>query len=319
MKKKIYFLAPKNEWWTYFYYKEISEYLIKSYSDIYDVYFCNSLFDYIKLHFIKTDIIFSIIPFLFKPIWAKKYFFNLHWNYKIERKNKLLWVKLLYLTELNLWFCDKIILTSYYLADKLNFRDKYNFKIIISKLFIWNFNRSKNDFKLDNVKLLTISSANFYEKWIWVYDLAKEIVKLKNLNLTWKIVLPWNIDNKKIIVDKINSLKKGDNLNIEIYDFLPKEELNNLYIESDIFVYSSNLETWWWVIMDASSFWIPIILLNNDLWSYIYPKEFITDNFEQKFLEIINNYDFYSDLSYNFSLNYKKEDIINDLLNKIKE
>lgn len=319
MKKKIYFLAPKNEWWTYFYYKEISEYIIKNYSDIYDVYFCNSLTFYIKLHFIKTDIIFSIIPFLFKPIWAKKYFFNLHWNYKIERKNKWLWVKLLYLTELNLWFCDKIILTSFYLADKLNFRNKYNFKIIISKLFISNFNKSKNDFKLDNIKLLTISSANFYEKWIWVYDLAKEIVKLKKINLTWKVVLPWNIYNKKIIVDKINSLKKGDNLNIEIYDFLPKEELNSLYIESDIFVYSSNLETWWWVIMDACSYWKPIILLENDLWKYIYPKEFITDNFEQKFLEIINNYDFYSDISYNFSLNYKKEDIINDLLDKIKE
>lgn len=319
MKKKIYFLAPKNEWGTYFYYKEISEYLIKNYSDIYDVYFCNSLTFYIKLHFIKTDIIFSIIPFLFKPIWAKKYFFNLHWNYKIERKNKWLWVKFLYLTELNLWFCDKIILTSFYLANKLNFRNKYNFKIIISKLFISDFNKPKNDFKLDNIKLLTISSANFYEKWIWVYDLAKEIVKLKNINLTWKIVLPWNIDNKKIIIDKINLLKKGDNLNIEIYDFLPKEQLTNLYSESDIFVYSSNLETWWWVIMEACSYWKPIILLENDLWKYIYPKEFITNNFEQKFLEIINNYNFYSDISYNFSLNYKKEDIINDLLDKIKE
>lgn len=319
MKKKIYFLAPKNEWGTYFYYKEISEYLIKNYSDIYDVYFCNSLTFYIKLHFIKTDIIFSIIPFLFKPIWAKKYFFNLHWNYKIERKNKWLWVKFLYLTELNLWFCDKIILTSFYLANKLNFRNKYNFKIIISKLFISDFNKPKNDFKLDNIKLLTISSANFYEKWIWVYDLAKEIVKLKNINLTWKIVLPWNIDNKKIIIDKINLLKKGDNLNIEIYDFLPKEQLTNLYSESDIFVYSSNLETWWWVIMEACSYWKPIILLENDLWDYIYPKEFITNNFEQKFLEIINNYNFYSDISYNFSLNYKKEDIINDLLDKIKE
>jgi len=77
-KKKIIFLAPKNEGGTYFYYKEISEYLIQNYSDIYDVYFCNSLKDYIKLHFIKTDIIFSIIPFLFKPILTKKYIFNLH-------------------------------------------------------------------------------------------------------------------------------------------------------------------------------------------------------------------------------------------------
>jgi hypothetical protein len=96
-KKNIYFLAPKNKWGTYFYYKEISEYLIKNNSDIYDIKFVNSLFDYIKLHFIKVDIIFSIIPFVFKPLWSKKYIFNLHWDYKRERKNKWLWVKLLYL------------------------------------------------------------------------------------------------------------------------------------------------------------------------------------------------------------------------------
>ena len=124
-KKKIYFLAPKNKWWTYFYYKEIVSYLDKNYWENYDVYFLNTFFDYIKLHFIKSDIIFSIIPFVFKPLFTKKYIFNLHWNYKIERKNKWLWVKLLYLTELNLWFSNKIMLTSYYLADKLKFRNKY--------------------------------------------------------------------------------------------------------------------------------------------------------------------------------------------------
>jgi len=75
--------------------------------------------EYLLWHFKKADIIFSIVPFFFKPIGAKKYIFNLHGNYKIERKNKGLGVKLMYLTEFNLRFSDQIMLVSYYLADKL--------------------------------------------------------------------------------------------------------------------------------------------------------------------------------------------------------
>lgn len=315
MKKKVYFLAPKNEGWTYFYYKELSEYLIKNYSDIYDVYFCNSLKDYIKLHFIKADIIFSIIPFLFKPIWSKKYFFNLHWNFKIERKNKWLWVKLLYLSELNLWFCDKIILTSYYLADKLNFRKKYENKIEIIPNFVNNIEENIKIFKKNNIDLLTISSANFLEKWIWIYELSKEIFKVKDVNLNWKIILPWNKKNKEIILNKIKKLDKPKNINIEIFDFIEKKDLNNFYKKCDIFIYASNLETWWWVIMDACSFWKPIILIENDLWKYIYPKDFIWSDFEYRLKYIINNYEIESTKSYDFVQKYMIENVIN----KIKE
>lgn len=315
MKKKIYFLAPKNEGWTYFYYKEISEYLIKDYSDIYDVYFCNSLFDYIKLHFIKTDTIFSIIPFLFKPIWAKKYFFNLHWNYKIERKNKWLWVKLLYLTELNLWFCDNIILTSFYLADKLNFRKKYKNKIEIIPLFINKIEETNKKLENNNINILTISSANFLEKWLWIFDLAKEIFKIDDLNINWKIILPWNKINKKIILNKINNLEKKSNITIEILDFINKNELKQYYKDWDIFVYASNLETWGWVIMEACSFWKPVILLKNDLWEYIYPKEFITTDIRYRLNYIINNYNGESKKSLDF---IKKFDIKNIIL-KIRD
>ena len=122
--KTVVFIAPKWKWWTYYYYKDITDYLIENCKSEYNVIFCNSLKDYIKRHFKKADIIFSIIPFFFKPLWAKKYIFNLHWNYKIERKSKSLWSKLQYLAWLNLWFSDKILITSYFLADKLWFRNK---------------------------------------------------------------------------------------------------------------------------------------------------------------------------------------------------
>lgn len=314
-KKKIIFLAPKNEWWTYFYYKEISEYLIKNHSDIYDVYFCNSLTDYIKLHFIKTDTIFSIIPFLFKPIWTKKYFFNLHWNYKIERNNKWLWVKLLYLAELNLWFCDKIILTSFYLADKLNFREKYKNKIEIIPNFVNEIEDSNKQLEKNNINLLTISSANFLKKWLWIYDLSKEIFKIEDLNINWKIILPWNKVNKNFILTKINNLEKKSNINIEILDFINKNKLKQYYKDCDIFVYASNLETWGWVVMEACSFWKPIILLKNDLWEYIYPKEFITTDIRDRLNYIISNYSDESKKSIDF---IRKFNIINIIL-RIKD
>lgn len=314
MKKKIYFLAPKNDGWTYFYYKEISEYFIKNYPDLYEVYFCHSLKDYIKLHFIKADVIFSIIPFFFKPMRSKKYFFNLHGNYKRERKNTWLWVKLLYFSELNLWFCDKIILTSYYLADILYFREKYKNKIEILPLFIDNIEENKKILDKNNINFLTISSSNFLEKWLWIYDLAKEIFKIKDTSINWKIIFPWNKKNKEIILKKIKKLDKPKNINIEIFDFIPKEKLSQYYRECDIFVYSSNLETWWWVITEACSFGKPIILLDNDLWKYIYPKEFIANNFEYRFKDIVNNYIYYSELSFKFILWFSKKNIISNFI-----
>jgi hypothetical protein len=73
-------------------------------------------------------------------------------------------VKLLYLSELNLWFSDKIMLTSYYLADKLDFRQKYSDKIIIVPNFIKSISDNIKKIDKNNINLLTISSSNFYEK-----------------------------------------------------------------------------------------------------------------------------------------------------------
>ena len=316
-KKKIYFLAPKSKWGTYFYYKEISEYFIKNHSDVYDIKFCNSFLDYIKLHFIKTDIIFSIIPLFFKPIFTKKYIFNLHWNFKIERKNKWLWVKLLYLSELNLWFSDKIMLTSYYLADKLNFRKKYEYKIVLIPFFVNNIITNNKKIDSNNIKLLTVSSSNFLKKWLGIYDLAKELSKIKKINILWEVIFPWDEKNKEFILKKINSLEFWNNIKIKFYDFVERDKLNYIYKNTDIFIYSSWLETWWWTIMEALSFWKPVILLKNDLWGYIYLKEFITNNFNKSFFKVIKNYSFYSNLSYHFSMKYKKELIIGKLVNNL--
>lgn len=294
MKKKIYFLAPKNEWWTYFYYKEISEYLIKNYSDIYDIYFCNSLFDYIKLHFIKTDTIFSIIPFLFNPIWAKKYFFNLHWNYKIERKNKWLWVKLLYLTELNLWFCDKIILTSFYLADKLNFRNKYKNKIEILPNFVHEINEKNKQLQKHNLNFLTITSFKFYEKWKWIINLWNVIKKLWEYYIDEIInfTIVWNEENEnfsniKSDFDKINFSK---NVNIILKWWLSKEEIKNEFLNNNNFLYWSNLDNYPWVILDAINYNLNVYTNNFESFNYFLDESIICKSEKEMFEKKISNY-----------------------------
>jgi len=90
-KIKIAFMAPESKGGPYHIYKEIVKELNKKYWNQVEAYFFNSKKDWLKLHFTKFDVIFSVIPFLFKPLGTKKFIFNLHWNYKIERKKKWLW------------------------------------------------------------------------------------------------------------------------------------------------------------------------------------------------------------------------------------
>lgn len=309
--KKLVFISPKWKWGTYYYYKDITDYLIENYKNQYDVIFCNSLKDYILRHFKKADIIFSIVPFLFKPLLSKKYIFNLHWNFKEERKSKNLWAKLQYLAELNLWFSDKILLTSYFLADKLWFRKKYENKILISPLFLKTVG-SKIKRKVHTpLRLLTVSSANFLEKWMWVYDLAKQIFKIKDFDINRTIILPWNIDNKNIILNKIQGLQKWKNIQYKILDFIQREELDNLYIENDIFVYATRLDTRWWVIMEACSFWLPIILLPYELWNYIwYPNNFIAQNIQKQIWTLLKIYVIESTNSIEFVKPYSIENTV---------
>lgn len=316
-KIKIAFLAPETKWWPYYIYKDIVEALKSDFWNKLDVYFYNSKKDWVKLHFKKIDFIFSVIPFLFKPLWAKKYLYNLHWNYKIERKNKWLGVKLLYLSELNLFFSDNIMLTSYFLADKLWFREKYSDKIIINPIFVKNINNSKKVFNNINwtINLLTVSSTKFLDKGKWIIDIWKQLSKINDLNINWTIVAGWNDENKKNIFDEFNTIKFNSNIKVKSLDWVEKEALHKLYNDSDIFIYGTRLDTWWVTIMEAMSFWLPVILLEYELWDYIFPKEIVTDNIENRIRDVINNYEEYKKYSLSFINNYSYEIIINKLFN----
>lgn len=291
MKKKIYFLAPKNEWWTYFYYKEISEYFIKNHSELYEVYFCHSLKDYIKLHFIKADIIFSIIPFFFQPMGAKKYFFNLHGNYKKERKNSWLWVKLLYLTELNLWLSDKIILTSYFLADKLNFREKYNNKIEILPNFV-NEIEEKNIQSTENTfHFLTITSFKFYDKWRGIIHLWKVIQKIwqyyHDKDIVFTIVGVDKSYNFFQIKKEFDTLEFSQNIKIIFKWWLNKNEIKNEFLTHNTFLYWTYLDNYPGVILEAIQYNLKVFTNNFESFEYFLDNNILCKNEDEVFQKIL--------------------------------
>lgn len=284
-KKKIVFLAPKNKWWTYYYYKDISDYLIQNHSDEFDVYFCNSLFDYIKFHFLKVDIIFSIIPFLFKPLFVKRYIYNLHWNYKVERKIKWLWVKLLYLSELNLWFSDSIMLTSYYLADKLNFKNKYEKKIVIVPNFVKEI-INKNEQLLENdFNFLTITSFKFFEKWKWILNLWKVIKQLWYSIADKKILftIVWNEDNDNFfkIKSEFDKINFPNNVTINWKWWVSKKDLEKEFLKHNTFLYWTELDNYPWVVIDAINYNLKVFVNNFESFKYFLNDEIICKNEEE--------------------------------------
>lgn len=303
MKQKIYFLAPQNTWGTYYYYKNISDYLIKYYSHEYDVYFCNSFLDYIKLHFIKTDFVFSIIPFLFRPIRTRKYFFNPHWNYKVERRNKWLWVKILYLTELNLLFCNKIILTSYFLSDTLHFREKYNSKIQIIPNFVAERIPKINLDVENKYNFLTITSFDFKKKWDGVISLLRVIQKLwntlENQKITFSIAWKREWKNYEKVYSIFKEMTFPDNVIINWLWWINKEDMTKNFLMHNTFLYWSGLDNTPWVILDAMNYNRKIYTNNFESFSYIVPEECIChdeDEMLEKILEdevCIDAYTFY--------------------------
>ena len=91
--KKIAFIAPKKGG-THNFFHWITRSLNELYWEEIKIIFIHDFYWYIQSHFKEYDIIFSIIPFFFKPLQASQYVYNLHWNYEKERKSNWIWVKL---------------------------------------------------------------------------------------------------------------------------------------------------------------------------------------------------------------------------------
>lgn len=321
--KTIYFLAPEKKWGPYYIYKDIVDYINDKFSDKYKAILCNSKTDYFMLHFKKVDYIISVIPFLFKPLWVKKYYFNPRWNWEIEKKKNSLWNKLQYLSPLNLWFCDKIILPSLYLADKLWFKNKYTDKIYILPNFIElpDLSFSKNKINVDEytIKIITITSFKFFEKGIWILNLAN-VIKLfweeLKKRIIWTIV--WNDESDNFLQIKKNFDKICFPSNVEIVWkwWLKKDEVNVELKKNDIFLYWTYLDNFPNILLQAMSFGLPILSNNFESLKYFLKNEMLCTNEEEmvnKIFEIlsVNYYDFVK-ISLDTSTNFVKEKILSE-------
>lgn len=317
-KKKVAFLAPENKWWPYYIYKDIVEGLKEKYSEELDVYFFNSKKDWLKLHFARYDVLFSVIPFLFKPLWVKKFVYNLHGNFEIEKKNKSLWNKLLYLARRNLKFADNIALTSYFLADKLDFRKKYNDKIIIIPNFIdeKEYDFWKKEPKENVYNILTITSFKFYDKWRWILNLWNVISKLGekvDKQINWNII--WNdenLENFQIIKKEFDKISFWKNINIKWKWWLEKQEIKNELKKNDYFLYWSYLDTFWIVILEAVVSNMKVLINNYKAFEYIFDKDIICENEDEMVEKIIKD-----DIKIQNIGQYKKETVLDKIFSFI--
>lgn len=320
MKKKVAFMAPESKWWPYYIYEDIVDWLKKEHWKEVNVEFFHTKKDRIKLHFSKYDVIFSVIPFLFKPIKTKQYFYNLHWNFEIEKKRKWIWNKLLYLSKWNLRFCNKIILTSYFLADKLNFRKKYENKIEIIPNFVEDveYIRPQKNFKADDeIKILTVSSTSFLEKWMWIVDLWEEIKKIKNKNILWTIIAGWDKNNMQKIQKEFYKINFPKNIKTIRLDRVEKEELKKHYKNNDIFIYWTRLDTWWMTIFEAINYSMPVLLLDYEVFRYIFKENFFIKNIKKDISNTLINYSKIQLNQKEYSLKYNKRNILELIFNLI--
>ena len=292
--KKIAFVLPKTQWWAYYVYNKIAKLLNKKYN--YKIQVINSNFWWLRTHFWKYDIVFSVIPFLFKP--SKKYYFITVWNFLKERKKNRLWTKLLYLSSYNFKISDKAILMNKYLLNEIKQIQKYKNKIKIIPNFIkfdkYKSIREKNIEKiknietieqLDKINILTITWFKFYDKGKWVINLKKVINKLAIKHPNKQIIRNIAGNSENEIFNKIKkefekiSIEK--NLKINWLWWIDEKELNKQLINNDLFLYWTELDVFPTTLLEAWWVWLPMLVNNFSSFKWVINNELICNSEEE--------------------------------------
>ncbi len=329
MKKKIIFVLPKTKGGAYQVYSQVANLLKEKW---YNITIENSIKWWLKTHFTdKNNIVFSVIPFLFKPV--KNFYYILVWNYLMERKKKSLWTKLLYLTPYNINYSTKTILMNNYLLNKIPVLQKYKNKIKIIPNFIdfnrfkeinkYNLSKQLNFKELDTVKILTITWFKFYDKARWILNLKTVISKLSKKNSNKKIIwnIAWNSDNDlfKQIKNDFDKIKTPSNLTINWLWWINEKELLNQYKENDLFLYWTYLDVFPTVLLEAWASWLPVLTNNFESFKEILPQESICISEEEMLHKIENlNLKKLQKLNIKNSEKYSKEKVIKQFTNLIE-
>ncbi|NDK09872.1 glycosyltransferase family 4 protein [Candidatus Gracilibacteria bacterium] len=287
MKKKIAFVAPVRGGGPYELYKNLVKELNDNYEDI-DCNFVSGVKPWLQLHINrdKYEIIISSIPFLWKPI-GSKFILNINGIFWKELSFSLGGIIAL-LYPYNSLFADKIIYSSDFLRKKIGY-GKIKSDVIYPFVIKENHNHKKNNFLKEKkeINMLTVTSFSFLDKAKGVIDIIKKLQIIDcDKNITFTVVGGGKY--LKYIKKQVSSLELDKNINILFTGMLNKSEVYNLYISSDIFIYSTFQDTFGISIIEAMSFCLPVILNNYILFNEIFPNILRVDDSED-FINVLNN------------------------------
>lgn len=324
MRKKIAFISPVWEWWPKVLYRDLVELLNEKYPE-YEYFLVSSVKEWIKLHFFNSnyDLIISSVPFFWKPFNCQ-YILNVHWLYRNDRWFKTIWALLNWFYPYNNIFSKLILFPSEFLKKYYNSNHK-NQKVILN---FSNFPIIKNETislkNKDEINLLTITWFSFYDKARGLLDIFEKLQKI-NIDKKINFYICWDWKYLSIIKEKLHNYNIASNIKIIFLWKLDKNQLFEILNKSDIFLYSTFQDTFWISIIEAMSFWLPIILNKYELFNELFDKEFVAkDNidFVKKIEKLINNQNYYSEYlnkSYKNLEKFDKNIIINEWYQLIKE
>lgn len=315
MKKKILFVWPPTPGGPQHIYKLLGRAMRSQLLEGYEISETYTIWWWIKSHFQRYDLIVSAIPFFFHPLRTKVFVFHFHGDHKAQRKLPSLGNKLLYLVDWNCRFAEKLVISSRYLPEKLGMRDRYKSKrVIIPNPIELPESQVARTQVSQPLRLLTVSSTKFYLKGKWIIDIATELTKIQDMDIERTIIAGWNDAIQQQLQQELSAITLPPRVTYRWLWWLREKELVDYYVQSDIFVYGTRLDTWGQTIVQAMSYGLPVILLPYDAWEYIYPDRLITENIAQRIAEIINTYSEESTFSISFSRDFDCNEIGTALL-----
>lgn len=324
MRKKIAFITPLWEWWPKVLYRDLVELLSEKYPE-YEYFLISSAKEWIKLHFYnkKYDLIISSVPFFWKPP-RSTYIIEQHWLYRNDRGFTSIPKLLNWLYPYNNFFSKVVLYPSKFLKKYYNSQHINQQVILNFSTFPIIENKSNSLLDKDEINLLTITSFSFYKKAIWILDIFQKLEKIDiTKQFNYYICGDWKYLDE--IKDKLNIYKIPSNIKILFLWKLDKKDIIKLLEETDIFLYSTFQETFWISIIEAMSFWIPVILNDYDLFYELYDQDFISkdnDDFIYKLNKLISNkeyYKFYLEKGYKNLNKFDKDLIIEEWYKITKE
>lgn len=195
---------------------------------------------------------------------------------------------------------DKILTVSEYSKNEIIKHLKVNPKrvIVIHNSFIGKNLPNKDKIEFGNPAKLLFIGSNFEHKNILAVVKAVKILKEKNINVIFNIA-----GMETVYTDVLRDYISKNNLqgNINILGKIPADKVEELYENSDIFVFPSLIEGFGIPPLEAMNYGLPVISSDKTVMPEVIGDAGIliepsAENFAEKIEYLINNPDFANEL-----------------------